>query len=119
MKSVNVEFITLYHGTTLLNGLNLVKYGWEPNRCATDLSNSKYLYLTSDYDDAMWYANEKSGNTIVEITNIPIDFLSPDPESEIGYNIENLLRRLIKNKKPSKFVLTQTLNNEHFNIFDK
>lgn len=118
MKAAKEDFITLYHGTTLENGLNLIKYGWEPNRYSNNII-SNYLYLTSDYDDALWYANEKGGKTVIEISNIPIEYLQPDPVNEVGYNMTNLIHRIKKGNKPSKFILTEQLNCDFFNIFEK
>ena len=78
-----------------------------------------YLYLTSGIEDARWFANEKGEDTIIEVKDIPIEYLRPDPEDEAGFSMNELLARIYNNAKykfPSKFILTQPLNSNHFNI---
>lgn len=113
--------LTLYHGTSKENGEKLITNGWFPNsgNIGGNLGTPKYLYLTSDIDDAIWFANEKGENTIIEIKDIPIDFLKPDPDDEAGYTMNDLLNRInskSKYKIPSKFILTKALDSSHFNI---
>ena len=108
--------LTLYHGTSLENGTRLIEFGWKPSNGKTggNMGQSRYLYLTSDPEDAMWFANEMGENFIVEVSNIPITYLRPDPEDEAGYTMAELLDMMKSTKLPSKFVLTKELGAEHF-----
>lgn len=108
------DTITLYHGTCLENAKELIKNGWDVGRTGGNLGQSKYLYLSSGYEDAMWFAEEKGCNTVVEIKDIPLDYLLPDPEDEAGYTMSELLNRT--GGYPSKYVLTKPLSAKHFSI---
>lgn len=114
------NFITLYHGTRLENGLNLIENGWKPSegRMGGNIGQPKYLYLTSEPENALWYSNENGGDVIIEINNIPIDYLRPDPEDEAGYTMSDLLERMKRTKLPSNFVLIKPLTSEHFNFYN-
>lgn len=49
----------------------------------------------------MWFAEEKGCNTVIEIMNIPIDYLRPDPEDEAGFTMKELLNRIDTNRSTS------------------
>lgn len=117
------DSITLYHGTCLGNAEQLIKDGWKPysGGVGGNMGQNKYLYVTSGIEDALWFAEEKGCNTIVEIKNIPINFLKFDPEDGCAdlydYSITTALNKL-KNgyDSPIKFVITQELSAEKFKI---
>ncbi len=75
-------------------------------------------YLSSEPEDALWFAEEKGCDTVIEIINIPIDFLRPDPEDEAGFTMKELLDRIDTNGFPAKFILTRPLDNTHFKIYN-
>ena len=108
--------LTLYHGTC--NGENLIKNGWKPNTgyVGSNMGNPNYLYLSSEPQDALWFAEEKGCNIVIEIVDIPIDYLRPDPDDEAGFSMKELLDRINNSKLPSKFILTKQLNNKHFKL---
>lgn len=110
------QTITLYHGTCKENALNLVKNGWKPNNSniGGNLGNPKYLYTSTDYEDAMWFANEKGCDSVVIIKNVPLEYIKPDPEDEAGFSMDELLDRINNSKSPAKFVIYKELNNIHF-----
>jgi hypothetical protein len=115
------QVITLYHGTSKSSGVNLEKNGWQSfsGGIGGNSGNPRYLSLTSDINDAQWFANEQGEDTIVEVKDIPIEFLIPDPDDEAGFTMDDLLKRvnsISKYKLPSKFALTKTLNSSHFTI---
>ncbi len=115
----NIDKLTLYHGTSSEYAQLLVTNGWQPNKICMggNCGNPKYLYLTSDIEDARWYSNEKGDDTIIKVINIPIDYLRADPDDERGYNMNDLLQRISKKSlMPSKFILTVSLTKEHFKI---
>jgi len=121
-RFINENFnrkLTLYHGTCDENAKNLVENGWYPinTTFGGNMGNPKYLYLSSAPEDALWFAEEKGCNTIVQIVDIPIDYLRPDPEDEAGFTMKELLNRIDTSKFPAKFILTIPLNNSHFKIY--
>lgn len=110
--------LTLYHGTCPTNANLLLKNGWTPNitSSGSNMGQSKYLYLTSDPDDALWFAQEKGCDSIVKVSDIPLTHLAPDPEDEAGFDTEKLIIRMKTSAIPSKFVLTKKLSPNHFSI---
>jgi hypothetical protein len=110
--------LTLYHGTTENNAKNLLNNGWQPNSNSqgSNMGNSKYLYLTSLPEDALWFADENGGNVVMKIKNIPLSYLQPDPDDESGYTMEELLDRMNRTELPSKFILTKALSKNYFSI---
>ena len=87
--------LTLYHGTCKENADNLVENGWKPsNRIGSNMGQGQYLYLSSEPEDALWFAQEKGCDTVVEVKDIPIELLRPDPEDEAGFSMNDLLRRI-------------------------
>ncbi len=110
--------LTLYHGTCKENANNLVENGWKPsNRIGSNLGQGKYLYLSSEWEDALWFAQEKGCNTVVEVKDVPIEFLRPDPEDEAGFSINDLLKRIDETGFPAKFALHQELDSKYFRIY--
>lgn len=110
--------LTLYHGTCEQNSKKLIENGWEPiNTYGSNMGNPNYLYLSSDPEDALWFAEEKGCNTIIKINNIPIEYLRPDPEDEAGFTMKDLLKTMDNNLLPAKFILTKSLNNKHFELY--
>jgi len=113
----NTRKLTLYHGTCRENANNLVENGWKPiNKSGSNMGNPNYLYLSSEPEDALWFAEEKGCNTVVEVKDIPIEFLRPDPEDEAGFTMSDLLNRIDTTGYPAKFALFQSLDNKHFKI---
>lgn len=110
------DTITLYHGTCLINAQNLVQNGWQPNKTTSgsNQGNPSYLYLTTDPEDALWFAEEKGCDSIIIVSDIPLSYLRPDPEDEAGFSMSELLNR--KNGLPSKFILIKELGPKHFSI---
>ena len=59
--------LILYHGTCEGNGKNLIENGWKPTNSwyGGNMGNPNYLYLSSEPQDALWFAEEKGCNTAV------------------------------------------------------
>lgn len=114
----NIRNMTLYHGTSLNSATSLVNNGWQPYSGFIGGNNgqNKYLYLTNDPENARWFANEKGDDTIVEVSNIPLEYLRPDPEDEAGFTMKQLLNRIDETGFPASFVLYKELNSDHFKI---
>jgi len=113
--------ITVYHGTCASNANQLIKNGWKPNlhESGANQGNSKYLYVSSMAEDALWFAENAGCNTIVKIENVPVSNLLPDPEDESGYTINDLLQRIDKGIMPAKFILHQPLEASYFSVYKK
>lgn len=115
----NSDSITLYHGTSKESANEFLKNGWSPRKegAGANFGNPKYLYLTSEPEDALWFAQEKGEDTIVKVSNIPLSYLKPDPEDEAGFTMKELLDRIKNSNSPSKFALFQPLDSSHFQAF--
>ena len=110
--------LTLYHGTCKENADNLFENGWKPsNRIGSNMGQGQYLYLSSEPEDALWFAQEKGCDTVVEVKDILIELLRPDPEDEAGFSMNDLLRRIDETGFPAKFALHQELNSQYFRIY--
>ena len=95
--------MTVYHGTSKSSADNMVKVGWTPNKYGPTGNNgkSKYLYVSTMFDDALWFANEIGDSTVVKIKCYQND-LYPDPDDEGGFTKEELLKR---KELPAKFII--------------
>lgn len=109
-RSVSV----LYHGCCEDSADNLVARGWSPNSWTSggNMGDRRYLYLTTGEEDALWFANEKGCDSIVAVTNVPIDCLIVDPEDGTWDTVEEELSN--KNGLPGKVALTKSLSAKHF-----
>ena len=112
------DIITLYHGTCENNAKMLLVNGFHPNAISSggNKGNSKYLYLTSIKENALWFAEEKGCDIIIEVKDIPVDYLLPDPEDEAGFTMKELLAR---RDMPSNYILVYPLDSKHFSVVDK
>lgn len=110
--------LTLYHGTCEDNGKYLIQNGWTPSsgNQGGNMGNPSYLYLSSDPEDALWFAEEKGCGTVVKVEGVPITHLRPDPEDEAGFRMSELLDRIQNTPFPAKFVLTVPLDSPHFSL---
>jgi hypothetical protein len=109
--------ITLYHGTCKANADHLISNGWKPTgQSGANMGQGRYLYLSSEPEDALWFAQEKGCDSVVEVKDIPIEYLRPDPEDEAGFTMKDLLERIDKHGFPAKFALWKELGKEHFKL---
>ena len=111
--------IILFHGTSEHYGNLLLKNGWQPNKIkpGANQGQSKYLYLTSEPLDALWFAEQINENTILKVLIPNMNYLSIDPEDSIGNSIEEELEISKKLGTPTKFVLVKELSKNHFSKF--
>ena len=86
--------IILYHGTTENSANSLIEKGWQPNQHSSGnhCGQSKYLYLTNEPENALWYSEEKGEHVVLSI-KIPLSSLKVDPED----GIENTIEKECKN----------------------
>jgi hypothetical protein len=114
----NPKSLTLYHGTSLVNAKLLLKNGWQPNKTSkgSNQGQTKYLYLTTEPLDALWFAEEKGESTILQIIT-PIEYLIVDPENGVGETIDEELKISKRIKFPAKFALYKELESSAFTLY--
>jgi hypothetical protein len=104
----------LYHGTCKENAKNILKNGWQPNsgQQGGNMGQTKYLYLSTGYEDALWFANEKGCNSVIKVVNVPKSCLIVDPEDGLEDNLDDELN--LPYGMPGKIALIKQLGPEHF-----
>lgn len=109
--------ITLYHGTTPDSAELLMQNGWQPNSFASGshCGQTRYLYLTTHPEDALWFANEKGSETVLEMKDVPYSMLKVDPEDGIGDTIEEEVGS--PHGMPGKVVLTKAIDASAFELY--
>ena len=117
--------VTLYHGTSAASASRLQTDGWSPDAASAgaNMGQSRYLYLTSEPEDALWFAEQKGENTILELRNVSCDMLKFDPEDgdydEEKYQIVENAMTVIRSGQlsmPIKFVLTKACSAATFSL---
>lgn len=108
--------IILYHGTCDENAEILLKNGFVPNSMPVggNLGQIKYLYVTNEIDNAKWFANEKGCDTILQIKDVPLEYLGVDPEDGTEDSVEGELNKSISTGLPAYLVITKKLDKLHF-----
>jgi hypothetical protein len=118
-----LDKITLYHGTCPENAKLLLKNGWLPNEgvIGGNYGNTKYLYCTTDIEDARWFANEKGCDTILKIKDVPKEDIIPDPEDASGYTKEEYWNMMLNDSMgmPYKWAIKNRINKNKISIIKK
>lgn len=117
-ENVPAVIPVLYHGTCPDNAESLINKGWQP-RSGTrggNFGQTRFLYLTTGKENALWYAGEKGCDSLVAVENIPLDYLDVDPEDGTWENVEEEIRRSAANGSPGCLVLKKPLPAEHFKL---
>lgn len=72
----------LYHGTTPDAAFLLCNEGWKPNAWSQggNMGLRHLLYLSTDPEDALWFAQEKGSDMVVEVTGLSAPDLVVDPD---------------------------------------
>jgi len=80
--------IILYHGTTEDAAASLMSGGWKPGLSVVGANQgqARLLYLTNVPENALWFAQEKGGETVLKV-RVPLEYLMVDPEDGIGDNV--------------------------------
>ena len=106
----------LYHGTCEDNAAHLMQHGWQPHSGMSggNQGQTRYLYLSTDREDALWFAQEKGCDTVLAVHNIPRDSLIVDPEDGIGDTVEAELH--LSHGLPGKLALIKPLPASHFQL---
>jgi len=106
----------LYHGTTPEAADVLLQRGWHP-RSGTRGANQgqpRFLYLTTIFEDALWFAEQKGSETVIEVVDVPTAKLMVDPEDGTSDSLETELA--LPFGLPGKLVLTGPLSASHFRL---
>lgn len=92
--------------------------GWQPNAFSSgsQCGQSRYLYLTTHADDALWFANEKGSETVLELRDIPYSMLCVDPEDGTGDSVDEEVNSA--HGLPGKVVLTKAIEGGAFEFFE-
>lgn len=69
------------------------------------MGQPKYLYLSTLHEDAMWFANQKSCDTVLLVT-VPKAWLIVDPEDGSSDTVDDEFAFALKTGMPGKFALT-------------
>lgn len=111
------ELVTLYHGTCSESAEILLANGWQPRitGLGANMGQPRYLYLTTDPEDALWFAQEKECDTVLKVSNVPMSLLKVDPEDGVGDTVYDELNS--SSGIPGKVVAFAPLGKEHFEIF--
>ena len=112
------QHLTLYHGTTPDAAQALIERGWQPNQWGQggNMGQTRYLYLTTGIEDAEWFANEKGAGSVVEVRDVPLAYLMPDPEDATGETVKDELADARRIGLPAKLALVKPLDPKHFRI---
>ena len=106
----------LYHGTTPEAAEALMAGGWMPGSApqGANMGQSRYLYLSTEYDDALWFAEQKGCNTVLEVRNVPPENLAVDPEDGVGATVDEEVSN--SHGLAGKLVLTKPIGPGHFSL---
>jgi len=80
----------LYHGTTPEGAQALLSDGWTPGSgfVGGNRGQRRYLYLTNLRENALWFAQEKGSDVVLELVDVPIANLRVDPEDGVADSVE-------------------------------
>jgi hypothetical protein len=111
-----VRRLRLFHGTTGEAARALLAHGWKPGagHRGANYGQTRYLYVTTDRENARWFAEEAGGNTVLEVIGVPASSLLPDPEDAIGATAEEELAASRRNRLPASLVVTTPLRPDQF-----
>lgn len=90
----SLGLVRLYHGTTRAAADILLRDGWKPGSGSVggQMGQNRYLYLTTTPENALWYAQEKGDEVVLEIrADIGPTTLRVDPEDGTYDTVEEEL----------------------------
>ena len=81
--------LTLYHGTSASNAADLLEHGFDPARwrAGPNCGRRGLLYLTSDAENARWYAQRHDDGVVLAL-RVRAGDLIVDPEDGVGETVE-------------------------------
>ena len=107
----------LFHGTTEDSAAALLANGWKPGSgpVGGNMGQPCYLYLSTEPEDALWFANEKGAGAVLKVV-IPFDWLKVDPEDGISETVEDEMNS--SHGVPGKLVAVSALGPERFEVYE-
>jgi len=78
------------------------------------MGQPRYLYLSTGYEDALWFSQQKGCGTVVEVHAVPLSHLMVDPEDGCGDSLAGELG--LPFGLPGKVALTHALPATHFRL---
>ena len=109
---------TVYHGTTPESAEKLCSAGWSPRSGSRggNMGNPALLYVSSVYEDALWFSEQKGCSTVLRI-EVPETFLVVDPEDGYPDTMEECLE-VMRNSPdtPVKLAVTRPLPAMAFSV---
>lgn len=111
--------MNLYHGTTKENALKLLENGWAPFQVSSGANggNPKFLYVTNEPENALWFAEQKGDNVVLEICDLDVDALKVDPEDGTGETVSEELFLSSKTKCPAYLVAFKPISADKIRLF--
>lgn len=118
LTEIHARLPILYHGTCSDSADALCATGWHPGRWSAGGNGGqrRYLYLSTGYEDALWFAQEKGCDIVVMLTEVPPDSVIVDPEDGIGDDVWDEIARNAHFGMPGKLALTKPLGAAHFRL---
>jgi hypothetical protein len=116
VENVGERIPVLFHGTCEESAAALLRDGWAPNsgKVGGNMGQARYLYLTNIRENALWFAEEKGCDFVVEVVDVPLSHLRVDPEDGSADSVSEELNS--PHGLPGSVVLIRTLGPEHFRI---
>lgn len=104
----------LYHGCGPENAERILAAGWAPHsgERGGNMGQTALLYLSTGREDALWFANEKGSDCVLEVRNVPMSHLIVDPEDGTADTLVEELNN--RHGLPGKVALTRPLAAGHF-----
>ena len=98
------ERLTLYHGTSEASAARLLAEGWTPNSAppGNQCGDPRFLYLTDEPADALWFANEKGSDVVLEI-EVESSHLMVDPDD----GMQETVKAELASEWPAKLVISR------------
>ena len=109
-EDYNDSAVVLYHGTSKVNEIELLKNGWEPNKISSgsQQGDSRYLYLATTPENSCYYSAMKGNDKNVLEVTVPMNYLRVDPHDGIYNSVEEEI------EKGTSLILIKPLNSSHF-----
>jgi hypothetical protein len=109
--------VVLFHGTTESAAVLLLAQGWG-GRSPVGANGGRpgFLYLTNVPENALWFAQEKGDDVVLEV-RVSVSDLKVDPDDGMEQSVEaELAMAEGPHRLPGNVVLTKPLGPEAFSL---
>ena len=120
VQNMLLEEVVLYHGTTEESAVAISRDGWKPgdSKRGANFGQNRYLYCTTDPQNALWFANENSGESILKI-EARVKHLIVDPEDGAGEHVLEEALISLANGLPANFATTHEVSASSISILSQ